>query len=527
MGSGRDHARLAEMVGSLSIATDHAAGLPPETASRTSLVAVRLARACDLQGFELVDAYYTGLLRFLGCSAYSYEMAERFAAGDDLSLLRELTRAHADRPPEVLRGALRGIDRGAPLGARVRALARLATSPATAAELGTSHCELAVLLARRLGMGEGVIHALGQIYERWDGRGSPASLRGDAIRRVARVVQVAWRLAAHHALGGAEEAVDAVRSRSGRDLDPAIAAVAVREADDLLAPIARGDAWAAFLDAEPRPAVVVSPARAVDVATAFAHFSDVKSPWTVGHATAVAELAGRAAERAGLTEGARGALHIAALLHDLGRVAVKNGIWDKRGVFTERERMEANTHAAETERILARTAVFSDVAALAASAHERLDGSGYPHRAIAGSLAAAARLLAAADVAVALSQARAHRPALGDDQATRVMVEAATAGTLCRDAVDAVLAVTGHVRGRRAALPGALTEREAEVVRMVARGLSNKLIAGELHLSPSTVKRHLENIYDKTGQRTRAALSVWAVDGGVVRASPGDGDGAG
>ena len=90
---GASQARLAELVGSLSVATDHAAGLPPETAIRTSLLAVRLAKMCDVQGFELVDVYYTGLLRFLGCSAYSYEMAARFAAGDDLSLLRELTRA--------------------------------------------------------------------------------------------------------------------------------------------------------------------------------------------------------------------------------------------------------------------------------------------------------------------------------------------------------------------------------------------------------------------------------------------------
>ena len=127
MGVGPHGARLAEVIGSLSVATDHAAGLPPETAIRTSLVAVQLARACDVQGFELVDVYYTGLLRFLGCSAYSYEMAERFAAGDDLTLLRELTRADVDKPRELVRGALRGIDSEAPLGARITALARLAT----------------------------------------------------------------------------------------------------------------------------------------------------------------------------------------------------------------------------------------------------------------------------------------------------------------------------------------------------------------------------------------------------------------
>jgi hypothetical protein len=239
MSSQPQPARFAEVVGSLSIATDHAAGLPPETALRTSLLAAHLARAVGVPSAELVDAYYTGLLRFLGCSGYSYEMAERFAAGNDLTLLRELTRAHADSPRELLSGALRGIERDAPLGARARALARLASSPGAAGELGASHCELAVLLARRLGMSSGVVASLAQIYERWDGRGVPAGLRGDAIRRETRIVQVAWRLAAHHALGGPEEALEALRTPAGSELDPAIVKVALREGEELFAPLAR------------------------------------------------------------------------------------------------------------------------------------------------------------------------------------------------------------------------------------------------------------------------------------------------
>jgi HD-GYP domain-containing protein (c-di-GMP phosphodiesterase class II) len=509
--------RLAELLGSLSLATDHAAGLPPQTAIRTSILAVRIARRCGIQGFELVDAYYTGLLRFLGCSAYSHEMAERFAAGDDLALLRELTRARADRPVEILKGALRGIETEAPLLRRTLAVARLAASPGAAAELATSHCELAVLLARRLGMSEGVLQALGQIYERWDGRGAPVGLKGDAIRPIARVMQIAWRLAAHQALGGIDEAVETVRQRAGSELDPAMVAMALREGPSLFDTAdSTRDAWFDFLAAEPTPALRVAEARIDDVATAFAHFADVKSPWTVGHSPAVAALAERAALHAGIDAPARSALRIAALLHDIGRVAVKNGIWDKRGPFTPRERAEANAHAAETERILSRTEAFAEGAALASAAHERLDGSGYPHRAIAGALDRTARLLAASDMAVALAQARPHRDALDAEACRRTLIDAARAGQLCRDAVDAVLAAGGHVRGRRAALPEALTEREAEVIRLVARGWSNKLAARSLGVSPATVKRHMENVYQKTGQRTRAALSVWAVEQGLL-----------
>jgi HD-GYP domain-containing protein (c-di-GMP phosphodiesterase class II) len=515
MTAGASPARLAEMIGSLSVATDHAAGLPPETAIKTSLIAVRLARAAEIQGFELVDVYYTGLLRFLGCSAYSYEMAARFAAGDDLSLLRELTRADGSKPQEILRGALRGASRDASLRARVGAVARLATSPSAPVEVATTHCELAVLLARRLGISEGVRDSLGQIYERWDGRGAPSRLRGDAIRRAARVVHVAWRLAAHLSLDGPDEAIEAIRVRAGKDLDPRLVARATDARDELLRDLP-GDAWAAFLAAEPGPTLRVAEGGARDVATAFAHFSDVKSPWTVGHSIAVADLALRAADRAGLSGEAREALAIAARLHDLGRVAVRNGIWDKPGALTLRERDEARSHAAESERILARTALFGDSARLAASAHERLDGSGYPHGALSGGLGKAARLLAAADVAVAVSEDRPHRAALDRDARLRVLSEEAAAGRLCPDAVDAVLAASGHQRGRRAALPNALTTREADVIRHVVRGRSNKEIARALGVSAATVKRHLENVYQKTGQRTRAALSVWAVDNDVA-----------
>src|SRR5262245_745367 len=119
-------ARLAEVLGSLSLATDLAAGLPPETAIRTSLVAARLGAAAGVQGFELADVYYTGLLRFLGCSAFSHEMAERYAAGDDLGLIRALTPLDPTSPAGVIGSGWRGIDRRAPLARGVEAVGRVA-----------------------------------------------------------------------------------------------------------------------------------------------------------------------------------------------------------------------------------------------------------------------------------------------------------------------------------------------------------------------------------------------------------------
>jgi HD-GYP domain-containing protein (c-di-GMP phosphodiesterase class II) len=510
-----DSGRLAELLGSLSLATDLAAGLPAETALRTSVIAVRLGAAAGVQGFELCDVFYTGLLRFLGCSAYAHEMAGRYAAGDDLSLLRALTLADPDRPAQVLRRAWSGINRGASLRARAGAFARLASAPAAGAAVFTAHCELAVLLARRLGMSQGVVAGLGEIYERWDGRGAPQGLRGEAIRRSARLLHVAWRMAAHFALEGPAAALAVVSARSGRELDPSLAALALREGPALLAGFERPSLWTEFLAAEPAPHVHVTRARLPEIARAFAHFSDVKSPFTTGHSPAVATLAQAAARAAGLPAPMQDELRLAGLLHDLGRVAVPNGIWDKPGLLDVMERERMSTHCHETERILLRAPLLAPLATLAGAAHERLDGSGYHRRLPASAVSRSARLLAAADVFVALGERRPHRAPLPEKAAIAIMTDEVAAGRLAADAVDAVLAAAGH-HHRRTAVPGALSEREAEIVRLVARGLSNKEIGARLFISPSTVKRHLENVFPKIGARTRAAVAVWALENDVL-----------
>ena len=67
-----------------------------------------------------------------------------------------------------------------------------------------------------------------------------------------------------------------------------------------------------------------------------------------------------------------------------------------------------------------------------------------------------------------------------------------------------------------AVLPAGLTEREAEVLRLVAAGHTNKEVAGALFLSDKTVARHLSNIFTKMGVSTRAAATAFAFEHGIV-----------
>jgi HD-GYP domain-containing protein (c-di-GMP phosphodiesterase class II) len=225
------------------------------------------------------------------------------------------------------------------------------------------------------------------------------------------------------------------------------------------------------------------------------------------------ELALEAAELAGLN--GLHELRVAALLHDVGRAGVVSSIWDRPGPLGAADRERVRLHPHWTERVLSSTPVLAPLALLAAAHHERLDGTGYHRAARAADLPRGARLLAAADVLAAMTEDRPYRPALTRDEAASVVQDEALADRLDSEMAAAVIEAAGLPRPRTA-WPNELTDREVEVLRLTARGLSNKEIASVLVVSPRTVQNHLAAVYDKTGRRTRAGAAVFAVEHGLA-----------
>jgi len=125
-------------------------------------------------------------------------------------------------------------------------------------------------------------------------------------------------------------------------------------------------------------------------------------------------------------------------------------------------------------------------------------------------------VLAAADAYQAMCEPRAHRPAHSAEDAASLLRAEAKAGRLDRDAVEAVLGAAGHRVLRRREGPAGLTSRELEVLRLLARGLSNKEIAGALFISTKTVANHVEHIYAKIEASSRAAASLFAMQHGLL-----------
>ena len=176
---------------------------------------------------------------------------------------------------------------------------------------------------------------------------------------------------------------------------------------------------------------------------------------------------------------------------------------------------QVRLHPYQTERCLSRSPFLRALAPVAGAHHERLDRSGYHRGSPGADLTMPARVLAAADVFAALCEPRPHRSARGPEAAAAVLTDEANAGRLDPDAVTAVIEAAGQP-APRVERPAGLTDREAEVLGMLARGLQTRQVAHELGISVKTADRHVQNTYAKIGVSTRAAATLFAMEHGII-----------
>lgn len=507
-GDGRTEVRLAELLAGLSLVVDLGLGQPVEHVLRQTLIAMRLGESVGLPERERPALYYVALLAWVGCVSDSHELARWF--GDDLAW-----RAASYEIDPVGASALPF------LAARASAVhAPLATDAAGDAGVLRSsaleHCIVTRDFAERVGLGPEVAEPLVQLFERWDGRGRPNRLAGEENSLLARIVQFADVLVPFHRAGGFRAAIAVARQRSGAQFDPALVERLCAEPGDILGAVETSDGWEAVLAMEPGLRVALTERELDRALEAIADFTDLKSPYTLGHARGVASLADDAARELGLPVRDVTLVRRAALVQDAGRLGVSNSIWDRPGDLSSVETERVRLHAYYVERMLQRPAALARIGAVAAQHHERLDGSGYPRGLVGNALSPTARILAAADVYQALTEPRAHRSALSAHDAARELRAEVRAGRLDGDAVNAVLRAAGHRVRRRRQWPRGLTPREVEVLRLIARGQSNREVAGRLHIAEKTVGNHVEHIYAKIGSSTRAEASLFAVQHGLL-----------
>jgi HD-GYP domain-containing protein (c-di-GMP phosphodiesterase class II) len=505
--------RLAELMAALSLATDLGMGQPMEFALSSCILAVQLAEKGGYSEEARREVYYQALLRYIGCNAETDWLAS--IVGDEQGLRAEFARIDQANVAEVLNRFVGAILQGNAGGSRLNlasAIGRGLLASSHVKPMFAGHCEVAQRLAERFGFDQNVIYGLGQLYERWDGKGSPRGMKGESIAPAVLVVTLAQDMVLFHRLGGLDAALNVARQRKGRAYAPPLVEVFCAHAEELCRDLDQDLSWNEVLELEPGAKEMLTEEQFNNACRAFADFVDIKSAYTLTHSSGVADLAAEAARRSGLPASDVTSIWRAALLKEIGRTGISSSIWEKPTSLTGREWERVRLHTYYAERILAHTPAVAKLGALASLHHERLDGSGYHRGLPATSQSLAARILAAADVYHSLTEIRPYRHAFEPESAAREIQSLARDGKLDGDAVKSVLAAAGHhVKARKEMVAG-LSEREVDVLRLVAHGLTMKQMAAELVISEKTVDSHIQHIYKKIGVSTRAGATLFAME---------------
>jgi putative nucleotidyltransferase with HDIG domain len=412
--------RLSEVLSGLSHALDITEGQPRGHVERSCMIGMRVAAALGLDEVSRSSLFYALLLKDAGCSSTAARLSSLFGADDaEVKSSRRLTDTSSSLD------AVRHVVHTAAPGQRPIAKARhiwavVSFGRAGARSLVELRCQRGAAVARMIGLGDDVSLAILHVDEHWDGRGYPAGLEREQISLAGRIAGLAQTAEVFWQHAGPSEACEIVRRRRGTWFDP--------ELVDVLVDMERDSAFWRSLEEpavdglEPPDRVLVANEGRLDqVAEAFGWIVDAKSSYTAKHSEGVAEIAFEVGSLLALEDRALATIRRAGLLHDVGKLGVSNRILDKPGPLNENEWAVMRRHPRWSMEILERVRAFHELARIAATHHERLDGSGYFAGLTAAELDLPSRILAVADVAQALSAARPYRPALGPDDVLEIM----------------------------------------------------------------------------------------------------------
>jgi hypothetical protein len=200
----RTHVRLAELVAALSLGIDLGFGQPMEHVLRQCLIALRIAEALGLDEEQRAVVYYTALLINVGCHSDAHEQAKWF--GDDIAV-KSIKYDHDPRSLRMTATGMRFLGAGNPPLHRFRlGLEFVLSGHRDVDNMIEHHAAIARTLGEHLELPDEVLEALGAAYERWDGRGWPGDLEGDAVPLAARIASAAEYLEVASRVGGADAA---------------------------------------------------------------------------------------------------------------------------------------------------------------------------------------------------------------------------------------------------------------------------------------------------------------------------------
>ncbi len=416
--------RLSEVIGAVSYALDMTEGQPPGHCLRSCLIGMRIAHPFTLGIAERSDLYYTLLLKDAGCSSNAARLWELYGS-DDRSIKADFKTVDSQHLLPLARFVFRHAGSGEPLAKKLKRILFLSRFGETlATELVQTRCERGAEIARHLGFGEAVSRGIFSLDEHWNGKGRPQGLSGQKIPFGSRIALLAQVIDVFNHLGGPERAIHEARSRKGSWFDPELV-------ESFLAFSRDPDFWNGLQDEglqervqamEPSERLLSPEDQLLDrIAEVFARIIDAKSPYTHDHSRRVARYGEALGVSMGLSRDSTNWIRRGALLHDLGKLGISNAILDKPGKLDPEEWKEIRKHSLYTEEILRRIGIFHHLSKIAGNHHERLDGTGYPHRLTEEGILSETRVITTADIFDALTAPRPYRGPMPIAQALDIM----------------------------------------------------------------------------------------------------------
>ena len=414
---------LVRLLASLSYALDLTEGQPMGHAIRTCLIGLRLARELGLVGEERDHLHLALLLKDAGCSSNAARMFALFG-GNEILAKHDAKIHDWRRVSEAVKFALRHAAPQEGVTKRIAQLKELSRQPGRVMDaLTEARCTRGAEIASLLGLSPQVSAAIHALDEHWDGEGAPYQRKGSEIPLLARIACLAQTLEVFATTYGTVRAYKVLAQRSGTWFDPELVKAAQAFSRDTIF-------WEGLrnqpevllrLKTSERLHQQVTEASLDNVCAAFARIVDAKSSFTGEHSLRVAIYAEELAKQLGVGEQRRATLRRAALLHDLGKLAIPNLILDKPDRLTDDEFALVKKHPYYTSVILSQIPGFGRITEIAGAHHEKLDGTGY-HLGVTGDkLDFEMRILAVADIYDALTAARPYREAMPLEKALTIL----------------------------------------------------------------------------------------------------------
>lgn len=483
-----DAARALAFVGDLSM------GQPTDHSLRTTWIARQLAVA---EGFNAKDCDVVceaSLLRRSACIANATGFAELL--GDDVAG-REAMIAMRPGWADALSPAVNVAEESK--------------------SLSTIHCEVSLEVGRMLGLSSATQATLWHLLETFDGRGGPQGLAGDYIPPSVFVISLAGDLEVFTRVYGVKQALALISEKSGSAYPASLArsiATLIPQWLEALAQMSADEFESSILTTDMQNPV--SPELIGDVV-------DLKLPWMTGFSRSVAQTAAACCKSLGLDRASQDRVYRAGLIHAIGNATIPNSILADPAKRSASAWEKVRLAPYWTLRAGRQIPALEKEAEIASYAHERLDGSGYFRGVGGNAIPLEASILGTALAWIELRSARPWRMALTAQQAIAQLMDEAKTGRLDSGIVEHVASMKradGPTRRSRSSIR--LSSRETEVLRRISLGASNKDVARDLELSPSTVRTHVESIFRKLECSTRAAATLKAFAMGLLPAEPTD-----